>query len=795
MKHNVSFAALVAAALFLASTKAARAADLDLSGATVVAPDGLTGPERQAVKMLVEEVLRRSWVRWETASAPPRGAPAIVVGPAAIVGKIVAIPAGKVGREGFRIGVVDGNVYVAGDDARGTLFGVGRLLRELRIERERVSLPSTFAVASAPKTALRGHQLGYRPKTNSYDGWTVAMWEQYVRDLIVFGCNAIELIPPRSDDDADSPHYPDPPLRMMAAMSRIADSYGIDVWIWYPAMDADYSNPATVEAALKEWRAVFRALPRVDAVFVPGGDPGHTPPKVLFPFLEKQTANLKAVHPKAAMWMSPQSFTGPAMDDFVQLVKREPKWLAGIVHGPQVRVSIPKLRAAIPAKYPIRDYPDITHSRTCQYPVPDWDLAFALTIGREGCNPRPNQMAAIHRHARPHTDGFITYSEGCHDDVNKMLWSALGWDDGAHVREILRQYGRHFVGPKLGDRFAGGLLALEKNWIGPALDNAGIDETLKLFQSMEKDAGPGEKRNWRFQQSLYRAYYDAYVRTRLRHELAATDGARDVLRNAKSASAIASLDAATAILDRAARERPGAELKARTGELAEALFQSIHAQLTVRKHGAISVHRGASFDTIDTPLSDAQWLRSEIEAAQKIDDAEARLARIRRTVKRADPGPGGFYDNLGDPRNAPHLIRGPGWEKDPGYYDSPLPAYGRGSPPLDAPRAWWDYAQTHYDTPLRLRYDGLESAARYRVRVVYSAAELRKVRLTANSGTEIHPGLLKHYEELEFPIPATETSDGSLTLNWWQDAGTGGTGRGPQVCEVWLIRETPAPKK
>ena len=34
---------------------------------------------------------------------------------------------------------------------------------------------------------LRGHQLGYRPKTNSYDAWTPAMWEQYVRDLVVFG--------------------------------------------------------------------------------------------------------------------------------------------------------------------------------------------------------------------------------------------------------------------------------------------------------------------------------------------------------------------------------------------------------------------------------------------------------------------------------------------------------------------------------------------------------------------------------------------------------------------------------
>ena len=105
------------------------------------------------------------------------------------------------------------------------------------------------------------------------------MWEQYIRDLAVFGCNAIELIPPRSDDDADSPHFPLPPLEMMVGMSRIADEYGLDVWIWYPAMDKDYADPKTVEFALKEWGEVFQRLPRIDAVFVPGGDPGHTQPR------------------------------------------------------------------------------------------------------------------------------------------------------------------------------------------------------------------------------------------------------------------------------------------------------------------------------------------------------------------------------------------------------------------------------------------------------------------------------------------------------------------------------------
>ena len=169
--------------------------------------------------------------------------------------------------------------------------------------------PAALSVVSTPQVAIRGHQLGYRPKTNSYDAWDVPQWEQYIRDLAVFGTNAIELIPPRSDDAADSPHFPLPQIEMMVGMSRLADDYGLDVWIWYPAMDKDYPTRDR-RVALKEWGEVFPKLPRIDAVFVPGGDPGHTQPKDLMALLEKQTASLRRYHPKAQMWVSPQSFTG-----------------------------------------------------------------------------------------------------------------------------------------------------------------------------------------------------------------------------------------------------------------------------------------------------------------------------------------------------------------------------------------------------------------------------------------------------------------------------------------------------
>jgi hypothetical protein len=790
---------------------ALRAADptADLTRAVVAVPQELAGPPLKAVQMLVEEVEKRSLVRWERLprnEQPPEDTPVILVGTLPGVARLaddlqLRMPEGvkpeslgRGGREGYQIGVAAGRaapvVWVVGNDARGVLFGVGRLLRELRLERLKVTLPANVLIDTAPQTPLRGHQIGYRPKTNSYDGWTVALWEQYIRDLAVFGCNAVELIPPRSDDDADSPHFPLPPLRMMAEVSRLAKEYGLDVWVWYPAMDKDYADPATVEFALKEWGAVFQALPRLDAVFVPGGDPGHTRPKVLFDLLEKQAANLRRHHVLAQMWMSPQSFTQAGMDEFFDLMKQEPSWLAGLVHGPQVRIPLPALRAGVPPRYPIRDYPDITHSRHCQYPAPDWDVAFALTQGREVGNPRPTQMAAIYRYARPHTAGFITYSEGCHDDVNKVIWSALGWDEKADVREVLRQYGRYFIGPAFADRFADGLLGLERNWTGPVLENAGIDETLKQFQALEREAGPPVKLNWRFQQALYRAYYDAYVRARLRHETYLEAAALASLRTARQAGALRAVGDAEAILDRAVKEPAAADLRQRVFDLAEALFQSIRAQLSVPKYQAIAPERGANLDAIDFPLNNAGWLRKQFESVRALPDEATRLGRLSAVLSRTDPGPGGFYDDLGDPQRQPHLVRGAGWAADPAYYATPLVGFGfRGAGPDRAhPRAWWHHAEPLYDAPLQLRYTGLDRGAPYRVRVVYGRERRpAKVRLVANDRHEVHGYLTRPFEELEFDVPAAATAGGELTLSWTQEPGAGGAGRGCPVAEVWLM--------
>jgi len=779
------------------------AAQVDLGGAIVVVPDGLSGPEHKAVRLLVDEVRKRSRLAWDVLIRWPQDvAPVIVVSPARLADtvpgpfrqQVLALAAGKE-QDGFRIETLESDsgapvVMVVGNDARGVLFGVGRLLRELHMTAGRVSLPARLSVTAAPKYPLRGHQLGYRPKTNSYDAWDLAQWERYIRDLAVFGTNAIELIPPRSDDASDSPHFPLPPLEMMAGMSQIAADYGLDVWIWYPAMDADYADPKTVEHALTEWGEVFRKLPRIDAVFVPGGDPGHTHPKVLMALLEKQADNLRRFHPGAKMWVSPQSFSQDWLDEFLGILHSEPAWLGGVVYGPQVRVGLPDLRKAVPAKYPIRDYPDITHSLRCQYPVPDWDVAYSLTEGREVINPRPRDQSAIFHAFAPQTVGFITYSEGCNDDVNKIVWSALGWAPDADVLEILRQYGRYLVGlgPGEADGFAHGLFALEENWRGPLVTNGSVETTLAQFRTLEKRARPEVLLNWRFQQALYRAYYDAYVRSRLIRETDLEDEALARLRAAGQLGSLAAIDQAERILARSVEKPVAADLRQRLFTLAEALFQSIRMQLSVPLYKAISVGRGATLDTIDAPLNNRHWLQNRFNQILKIESEDQRRREIEAIVNWTNPGPGGFYDDLGDPRRRTHLVTGYPYEKDPAFLHSPMTGFDQ-EPAWR--RSWCRHGGALYDQPLRLRYTGLDQRAAYTVRVVYTGDMFQaKLKLMAGDTIELHPFLVKprNMTPLEFDAPRQATRTGVLDLSWYAEPGRGGNGRGCQVSEVWLIR-------
>jgi len=238
------------------------------------------------------------------------------------------------------------------------------------------------------------------------------------------------------------------------------------------------------------------------------------------------------------------------------------------------------------------------------------------------------------------------------------------------------------------------------------------------------------------------------------------------------------MDGAEAVLERAVTHRVSEDWRARVFELAEALFQSIRMQLSVPRYKAISVDRGANLDTIDVPLNNRLWLEQRFADLRKSDAAE-RQAGIEEILDWTDPGPGGFYDDLGDLTRQPRLVRSEGT----------LIGFG---PAGTRRRSWWGHAESVGDAPVRMRYTGLDPEGRYKIRAVYAGdSPRRKIRLVAGGKWEVHPLLEKPFpvRPVEFDIPREATEHGELDLEWWGEPGLGGNGRGCQVSEVWLIKK------
>ena len=165
---------------------------LDLSEARVVSPGGLSAREGRAVEMLLEEVEKRTRIRLRRVDTWPDSGAAIAVAAARLLdsfGGRLALDSDSQGgaAEGYHLRTQERPPLVAviGNDERGVLYGIGRLLRALRMANGSMMIPVGLNESSAPAYRLRGHQIGYRDKVNSYDGWDLPQWEVSFRQACV----------------------------------------------------------------------------------------------------------------------------------------------------------------------------------------------------------------------------------------------------------------------------------------------------------------------------------------------------------------------------------------------------------------------------------------------------------------------------------------------------------------------------------------------------------------------------------------------------------------------------------
>ena len=300
-----------------------------------------------------------------------------------------------------------------------------------------------------------------------------------------------------------------------------------------------------------------------------------------------------------------------------------------------------------------------------------------------------------------------------------------------------------------------------------------MEATLLFWRRLEKAAPPLETL-WRWQMCLLRASYDAYIRRRLINETKLESEANTILATAGHRGAAKAMTEAMDVMNRAVNQPVSPDLRSRIVDLCEQLFHSIGLQTSVEKYYASGEERGAVLDFVDYPLNNRWWLEDEFRKIRDLGTEKEKGRRLHEIATWENPGPGSFYDNVGNASKSPHVVRD----------ETERPTFW-----------WWDEGKSRARLswqatlwPGALIYEGLDPAASYVVRSTgYGQALLRL------NGERVEPVVdgKEMGEFKEFAVPSKYVKDRKLVLTWDRPTGEGDLNwrKKSRLSEVWLLKK------
>lgn len=679
----------------------------------------------------------------------------------------------------FNIHQSEGEIIITAKTIRGLIFGYSLFLRKCTFENGVITLIKNISGDYSPQKEIRGHQAGYRTTPNTYDAWSYQQYFQYYLDMMAFGSNTVEHNGTKPKENFRNALMKYDQEDFLVEASRLADVVDLDVSLWQA--NADYE---TEEEALKIREQLYSSMPRLNIVFVPGGDPGELPADVFIDRCRKIQKVLTKHHPEAKMHPSAQA--PHSIQDwgktFCDILKEKPAEIDAVIMGPNHAFPIHELRKRIPEKYPMRFYPDITHNVRCEYPVnfleDDWHYTLAATLSRESVNPRPTELRTLHRIFAPYTIGSVSYSEGVHDDLNKMIWSVMEWDENIDLREAVLDYARYFMFGTDEEKITDCIFLLEKNWQGAPEENPCIDLCYKMFCELKKDY-PVLSENWRFLELYFRACCDKLVKMRRVFELKLCKEATEELRCNKLSSALEILNTPFSF--------QYSLLRNEINTSAEKLFDLIGLQLDVEHYCADSWERGATLETIDNNVTDRAFLLNKLEYALSLNENE-RNDFIARLISCRTSKEGEIYYSV-----ALHGLNTLGVRQEGEFYmdvyaDKPI------AKELSMPMAM---TKVYDHLSFKALFGGFKANTDYTLKISYKTdinPDILHHRIIAN-GNIIYDGtqfggrkdpvfdkeiLVKGFESAEYILPKDIFINGTLELEIKEEID------GFKLCELWI---------
>ncbi len=684
-----------------------------------------------------------------------------------------------ISKDQYTINRTENGFEIIAKTIRGLIFGYSHILRKAKFTADGVIITEDIEGTYKPQKQIIGHQVGYRTTPNTYDAWDYNQYFDYYLDMMAFGTNTCEHNTTKFGKNEMNPLMRYTQEEFVIEASRLADSVDMDVSLWHANDDRE-----SEEEALRLREDIYSKIPRINAVFPPGGDPGEMYADDFVERCRKISDLLKKIHPEAQMHPSAQA---PHKyrdwgDAFIREMEKMPSEIDTVIMGPNHAFPMHELRKKVPDAYPIRFYPDITHNLRCEYPVnfleDDWHFALASTLSRESVNPRPTELRTLHRIFAPYTIGSVSYSEGVHDDVNKMIWSALEWDKDADIREVLLDYSRYFMNEADENIIADTIFLLEKNWQGDPIENPCIDLSYSNLCNL-KAKHPSLSENWRFLLLYFRACCDKIVKDRRMFEI-------NLCKKALLESKKGNLSKALGILDAPFNEAY-ISLRNELDILGKKLFDLIGIQLDVEHYYADSWERGATLETIDNNVSDRAYLKEKLNLALSLEENE-KASYINRLINRNKTDTDEVYYSV-----ALHGLNALGLKQEGEFYmdiqgDRP---YTKENPlPMSMTKVY-----DHFT--LKSRFGGFKPNTDYTLTIVYKggpSADAINHRITAN-GITIYEGaqfggdknpqfdkefLVDGFESASYILKSDVFVNGTLELEISEP------NDGFKFCELWI---------
>lgn len=505
-----------------------------------------TVAEQTSLVSAAEALLRRT-IEERTGIIPLRAEPSL----ARIV---LAIGAG-IGEEGFRIeGAVGGPVRITGNDERGLIYGIGKFLRDSRLEKGAFT-PGSWRGVSVPQKKVRGMYFATHFH-NWYHDAPVEDIVRYVEDLALWGCNALTVW-------FDMHHYSGmnaPEARTMVerlhAILAAAQAVGIRPGLTMLANEGFSATPAELRATNAKDQNGYFAEPcgfygaeicpnapggtdlilklRTDVLdafrdirleyfmiwpYDQGGCTcGQCAPWGTNGFLktaEPVARMLRKRFPDAKIVLSTWYFDRFVKGEWAGLqdafAKNKPDWVDYLMIDGYWDFPAYPLEHGVPGGFPVLNFAEIS-------------MATMFPWGGFGANPWPRKWQADYRKTTHLLDGGFPYSEGIYEDLNKVLQFQFGWSPEREAVDIVREYAAGYFCPEQADAIVEAVMMMDemsgismeekpeglrfRHWNPPVKAEA----CFAIMDRVDRVLPEGVRRSWRWRILWLRAALDLEIK-------------------------------------------------------------------------------------------------------------------------------------------------------------------------------------------------------------------------------------------------------------------------------------------